>query len=257
MMKLSFNCFVVVFLFVLAVHGQPAPCAIGAFVAIVHRTEGDRLQILDVSSNSPAARAGLAPNQLVSAIDGTPTKGMSLEDFVRRIQGEVGTKVVLEIEDRRRGWTNSVELTREVIAGDLLAANADSFDIPKSERRKSLSVTTNQVVRVSGTNGEVTIIQFTQFGTTNANYHWRSRPASGGIMTSGAGFVFEDCERHVDAHGRNQLIHRGSRDDLFVKAGNVRLEWSSNNLTSGWIYYYPSQEKVEVLDLLSFDSGFN
>jgi C-terminal processing protease CtpA/Prc len=98
-MKLSFNCFVIAFLFAVAVRGQSVPCAIGALIAITPRAEGDRLQILDVTSNFPAAQAGLAAAQVISAIDGVPTMGLRIADCLRRIQGKAGTKVVLEIED--------------------------------------------------------------------------------------------------------------------------------------------------------------
>jgi hypothetical protein len=198
----------------------------------------------------------LAAVQVISAIDGVPTMGLRIADCVRRIQGKAGTKVFLEIEDLRHNWTNSIEVTRNVVEGDLLAVNPDAFNIPLSERRLSLSVTTNQVVLVWGTNGTITIIQFTEIGTTNANCRWRSSSASGGVVTIGAGVVFEDYDRQIDACGRIQLTHDGSSDDLYVKAGGVRLEWSSSNLTHSWLYYYPLREKVEVLDLSSFDSDF-
>lgn len=78
----------------------------------------------------------------------------------------------------------------------------------------------------------------------------------GDVVTTGAGVVFEDYDRQIDACGRIQLAHHGSSDDLYVKAGGVRLEWSSSNHTHSWLYYYPLREKVEVLDLSSFDSDF-
>jgi hypothetical protein len=196
----------------------------------------------------------LAAGQVVRAIDGVPTMGLKLADCVRRIQGEAGTKVILDIEDWRHGWTNSVEVTREVIAGDPLAVNAEEFDVSQSEKRVSLSVNTNQVVRVLCTNGAMAVIQFTQFGTTNANYRWRARSVLGGMVNSGTGVVFEAYERNADAFGGYHLTHLGNPDDLYVKAGDVRLEWSFNNLTSGWLYYDPSREKVEILDSTTFDS---
>jgi C-terminal processing protease CtpA/Prc len=108
-MKLLFGLGMFGFLCSLAASGQRAPCGIGADLAIIHRVEGDRLQILGVASNSPAARAGLAKNQIIRAIDGVPTTGLKYVDCVKRIKGEAGTKVVLDVQDRRHGWTNSIE----------------------------------------------------------------------------------------------------------------------------------------------------
>ena len=253
-MKLTPNLVISTFLCALAAYGQQVPCGIGALVVVTHRVEGDRLQIMGVASNSPAARAGLAVGQIIRAIDGMPTMSLKLADCVRRIQGQVGTKVVLEVEDWRRGWTNAVELTREIVPDDPLSVGADAYEVPQAQKRKSLSVTTNQVVRVASTNGAITFIQFTHFGTTNASYRWRSRPVPGGTVRSGTGVVFEDYESHIDAYGARQLTHRGSRDDLFVKAGSVRLEWSSSSPTNGWLYYYPSLGNVEILASTAFDS---
>jgi C-terminal processing protease CtpA/Prc len=101
------------------------------------RAEGVRLQILDVTSNFPAAQAGLAAAQVIIAIDGVPTMGLRIADCLRRIQGKAGTKVVLEIEDLRHNWTNSIEVTRNVVEVDLSAVNPDAFNIPPSARRLS------------------------------------------------------------------------------------------------------------------------
>ena len=180
---------------------------------------------------------------------------MTFKDCVKRIQGEAGTKVVLKVEDRRQGWTNSIEVTRQIVADDPLAVETATWvEIPEAQKTKSLLVTMNQAVRVSRTNGAIAIIQFTRFGVTNANYRWRFRAAPGGIVSAGSGVVFEDYAVRIDAYGGRQLTHRGSWDDLKVKAGEVQLEWSSSNLKEGWLYYYPSREKVEILDSSLFDS---
>ena len=253
-MKLTIILVISTFLCALAAYGQQTTCGIGAMVLIVPRAEGDRLQIVGVHSNSPAARAGLAINQVIRAIDGVPTMNLKLSDCVRRIQGKAGTKIVFEVEDRRHGWTNAVEVTREIVPDDPLSVNADRFDVPQAQKPKKLKVTTNQVVRVVSTNGVITDIQFTDFGTTNAFYRWHSRPVPGGTVRSGTGVVFENYERHTDAYGGIQLTQLGSRDDLFVKAGSIRIQWSYNNTKEGWLYYYPSLGKVEILPSAVFDS---
>jgi membrane-associated protease RseP (regulator of RpoE activity) len=253
--RIVFSLVIFTFLCAFAAFGQRGPCGIGAVIVITHRVEGDRLQIMGVASNSPAAQGGLAAGQVIHAIDGVPTMGLKLADCVRRIQGEAGTKVVLEVVDWRRGWTNSVELTREIVPDDPLLVSADAYEIPQGQEHKSLSVTTNKAVRVSRTNGAIAIIQFTRFGVTNANYRWRFRSAPGGTVSAGTGVVFEDYDRRIDAYGGIQLTHRGSPDDLKVKAGDIWLDWSYNSPEKGWLYYYPAQEKVEVLNSSAFDSG--
>jgi len=55
------------------------------------------LQIVSPIDNSPAAKANLKPGDGILAIDGKPTKGMSLEEASSLIRGEVGTPVTLRI----------------------------------------------------------------------------------------------------------------------------------------------------------------
>jgi len=163
------------FFYALVAYAQNNPCGIGAEILMVHRPEGDRLQIVGVASNSPAARAGLVKNQLIRTIDGLPTAGLKYNDCTKRIQGEAGTTVILEVEDWLNRRTNTVEVTREVVAGDPLAVDASRWiDIPESQKPKMILVTSNQVVRISTMDGAQALIQFTQFGATNANYRWAS-----------------------------------------------------------------------------------
>jgi hypothetical protein len=253
-MKLGYNLVSLFCLCASLAYSQNVPCGIGADVLIIHRVEGDRLQIVGVVSNSPAARAGLAANQVIRSIDGTSAIGLTLKDCVKRIQGAAGTKVLLEVEDRRSGWTNSIEVTREVVIGDPLAEDTSNWvDIPQTQKRSTLLVSTNQLIKVSRTNGAIALIQFTWFGATNANYRWRFRMTPGGVVSAGGGLVFEDYERHVNAFGEAELTQRGSLDDSQVKAGDFQLEWSVGSPTNGWLYYNPSKEKVEVLNLSAFD----
>ncbi|TVS06548.1 MAG: PDZ domain-containing protein [Cyanobium sp. PLM2.Bin73] len=62
---------------------------------------------------SPASRAGVLPKDVITAIDGQSTKGMSTEDAVRLIRGQVGTTVTLTL--RRNTQTLEVPLTRDRI----------------------------------------------------------------------------------------------------------------------------------------------
>lgn len=241
-----------------AVFGQRAPGGIGASLSIGHRAEGKQLQIMGVAPGTPAARAGLSAGQVIRAIDGVPTEGMKLADCVARIRGPVGTKVVLDLEDRLNGWTRPVTLTREVIAAEALMPpsepGVDRDDIPQGPQRKSLRVTTNQVVRISSTNGGRALLQFTRFGATNAHYRWRFRPPRAAAATNGVGVAFANYDTRIDAYGVHHLTLRNRPDDLMAKAGDIWLEWSYGSLTNGWLYYNPSREKIEVLDSAVFDS---
>jgi len=57
-----------------------------------------QLVIVSPLPGSPAERAGLRPGDVVVAIDGEPTEGLSLFDAIMRIRGPKGTRVTLTIQ---------------------------------------------------------------------------------------------------------------------------------------------------------------
>ncbi|MCX7589571.1 MAG: S41 family peptidase [bacterium] len=65
--------------------------------------------------NSPAEKAGLKPQDKILFIDSTSTDGMSIEDAVKIIRGQVGTEVKLTI--LRDGWEKPQEfkIIRQII----------------------------------------------------------------------------------------------------------------------------------------------
>lgn len=79
---------------------------------------------------SPAFKAGVQPRDVITAIDGQSTEGMSTEDAVRLIRGEVGTTVNLTL--RRNAQVMEVPLTRERI--ELQAVDHQINDTPEGKR---------------------------------------------------------------------------------------------------------------------------
>lgn len=73
--------------------------------------KGERPVVQKIIPHSPAAQTGLRPGDRILAVDGTDTKGVSIEDNVKKIRGEIGTKVRLTLE--RPGAKNPVDLTIE------------------------------------------------------------------------------------------------------------------------------------------------
>ncbi|MEB3323161.1 MAG: S41 family peptidase [Synechococcaceae cyanobacterium] len=71
------------------------------------------LVVVSPIEGSPASRAGVQPKDVITAIDGRSTKGMSTEDAVKLIRGKSGTTVTLTL--RRKGQFLKVPLTRALI----------------------------------------------------------------------------------------------------------------------------------------------
>lgn len=73
------------------------------------------LRIVSARDNSPAARAGLRPGDLIRVIDQTPTRDMSAFEGVRRLRGAPGSKVTLTVIRGNQADPHVVELMREVL----------------------------------------------------------------------------------------------------------------------------------------------
>jgi carboxyl-terminal processing protease len=75
--------------------------------------ETKQLVVVSPIEGSPASRAGVMPKDVITAIDGKTTKGMSTEDAVKLIRGQAGTSVVLDL--MRKGQPIELKLVRERI----------------------------------------------------------------------------------------------------------------------------------------------
>ncbi|MCI4440742.1 S41 family peptidase [Tibeticola sp.] len=89
----------------------------GRFVGVgIEITQEDGLvKVVSPIEGSPADRAGLKTGDLITRIDGTAVKGLSLSDAVKRMRGQPNTQVTLTVfrKDENRSFT--VTITREEI----------------------------------------------------------------------------------------------------------------------------------------------
>ena len=89
----------------------------GKFVGVgIEITQEDGLiKIVSPIEGSPADRAGLKTNDLITKIDDTAVKSLSLNEAVKRMRGEPNTKVALTVFRRDENRTFSVTIVREEI----------------------------------------------------------------------------------------------------------------------------------------------
>lgn len=89
----------------------------GRFVGVgIEITQEDGLvKVVSPIEGSPAFRAGLKPNDLITKIDDTAVKGLTLNEAVKRMRGEPATKVLLTIYRKDENRTFPVTITREEI----------------------------------------------------------------------------------------------------------------------------------------------
>jgi protocatechuate 3,4-dioxygenase beta subunit len=79
----------------------------------VAKDEGG-VRVTTVHPGTPADRMGLDIGDIIVEVDGEPTAGMRIEDFISRMTGEEGTKVLFKVRDPD-GSEHVEELTREVL----------------------------------------------------------------------------------------------------------------------------------------------
>ena len=89
----------------------------GKFVGVgIEITQEDGLiRVVSPIEGSPADRAGLKPGDLITRVDDTAVKGLTLNEAVKRMRGEPGTKVVLTILRRDENRSFPVTIMREEI----------------------------------------------------------------------------------------------------------------------------------------------
>jgi carboxyl-terminal processing protease len=89
----------------------------GRFVGVgIEISQEDGLvKVVSPIEGSPAFRAGLKPNDLITKIDDTVVKGLTLSEAVKRMRGEPNTKVMLTIFRKDENRTFPVTITREEI----------------------------------------------------------------------------------------------------------------------------------------------
>jgi len=94
------------------------------------------IKVVSPIDDSPAAKAGVLPNDLIVELDGVQVQGMTLDDAVKKMRGPIGTKIKLTIQ--RDGVTDPIHLTltRDTIAmqavhssmeGDVAVIRLDKF----------------------------------------------------------------------------------------------------------------------------------
>lgn len=86
--------------------------------------EGGYVKVVSPIDDTPAAKAGLQPNDLIVALDGKPVRGMTLAQSVEHMRGKVGEKIVITI---RRGDEApfEVEIIRAVIKVSPIRSRAE------------------------------------------------------------------------------------------------------------------------------------
>jgi carboxyl-terminal processing protease len=82
------------------------------------------LTVITPYQGSPASQAGVKAGDVISQIDGESTSGMPLDESVRRLRGDRGTKVVLQLQ--REGIADPITVT---VIRDIIKIKSVEFEL--------------------------------------------------------------------------------------------------------------------------------
>ncbi|MEO0047632.1 MAG: hypothetical protein RLZZ410_591 [Pseudomonadota bacterium] len=78
-------------------------------------SEDGVVKVMNPIEDTPAARAGIQSGDLITRLDDKPVRGMTLDQAVRRMRGEPGTKITLTIFRKSEDRTFPITITRAEI----------------------------------------------------------------------------------------------------------------------------------------------
>ncbi|HVA11707.1 MAG TPA: S41 family peptidase [Stellaceae bacterium] len=90
--------------------------------------ENGLVKVVSPIDDTPAAKAGMKPNDLILAIDGAPVTDMTLEQAVEKLRGPIGTPVKLTVR-RAQADPFQLTLTRADIKVDPVKSQLEGNDI--------------------------------------------------------------------------------------------------------------------------------
>lgn len=85
----------------------------GVGMEVGAREEG--IVVISPLKDSPAYKAGIKAGDVIVAVDGEPLSGVSIDEAVQQIRGEVGTEVVLTMYREGDEGTREVKIIRDTI----------------------------------------------------------------------------------------------------------------------------------------------
>jgi len=87
------------------------------------------IKVVSPIDDTPAARAGIKPGDIITALDGKTVIGLSLNDAVDRMRGPPNSKIVLTIKRQNVDKPIEVSLTRETIHIQVVKSRMEPNDI--------------------------------------------------------------------------------------------------------------------------------
>ena len=91
--------------------------------------EDGLLEVVTPIENSPAAKAGISANDVITKIDNKPVRGMTVDQAVGKLRGPKNTAVRLSISRKGRNRPIEITIIREVINVKSVRSRAEGNDV--------------------------------------------------------------------------------------------------------------------------------
>ena len=91
--------------------------------------EDGLLKVVSPIDDTPAAKAGILAGDVITQVDGTPVKGLSLSQAVDKMRGAPGTEVRLEIVRKDQAEPLNLTLTRQIIKVSTVRQQVEGGDV--------------------------------------------------------------------------------------------------------------------------------
>lgn len=176
-------------------------------IGITVSTESGELVVTTPLYGTPAYRAGIRGGDKITDIDGQPTKGITMDEAIKRIKGKLGTSVKLSILHLADGSTDTKDVTRELIRIDSVIGDHrkadDTWDFFLDDQKKIGYIRITTFSRHTSDEVRSAMQQLAAGGVKGLILDLRWNP--GGLLTSAieiADFFVADG-RIVSTAGRN------------------------------------------------------
>jgi carboxyl-terminal processing protease len=91
--------------------------------------EDGLIKVVTPIDETPAAKAGILANDIITQLDGEQVQGLTLNQAVEKMRGPVNTKIKLTIMRKGQDKPIEVSITRDVIRVKAVRANVEGDDI--------------------------------------------------------------------------------------------------------------------------------
>ncbi len=160
--------------------------------------EGGLVRVVSPIDDTPAARAGMMSGDIITRIDDTPVKGLTLKEAVDKMRGPANTSVRLEVSRGAAKETREFTIVREIIKVLPVRSRLESGDIGY------IRITQFNQQTFDGLQTAIAKFRFAPGGDKLKGYILDLRNNPGGLLTQSIEVVnaFVDHGQIVSTRGR-------------------------------------------------------